>query len=99
VSMTGKTAVSRGGLSILSNVGLAELCTPEPERFVAIATSLARDEQRLSHLRSTLRQRMSRSPLLDGKQFARDVEAIYQSTFEDWSESAPRGQPREVRRS
>jgi predicted O-linked N-acetylglucosamine transferase (SPINDLY family) len=87
VSMTGSTAVSRGGLSILSNLGLAELCASTPDRFVQIAGDLASDRPRLAELRSTLRQRMSRSPLTDGPRFARDVESCYRSMWSSWCES------------
>jgi predicted O-linked N-acetylglucosamine transferase (SPINDLY family) len=80
VSMTGTTAVSRGGLSVLSNLGLQELCGNGPETFAEIAANLVRDRDRMTKLRSTLRQRMADSPLTDGRRFARDIESIYRST-------------------
>jgi predicted O-linked N-acetylglucosamine transferase (SPINDLY family) len=87
VSMSGRTAVSRIGLSILSNLGLGELCGATPESCIQIATMLARDKQRLMELRSTLRQRMTRSPLADGPRFARDLESCYRSMWSNWCES------------
>jgi len=47
VSLAGETAVSRGGLSILSNVGLPELVARTPEEYVGIASVLAGDLERL----------------------------------------------------
>jgi predicted O-linked N-acetylglucosamine transferase (SPINDLY family) len=81
VSLAGQTAVSRAGLSILSNVGLPEVVARRRESYVDIATSLARDLPRLAELRRTIRQQMRESPLMDAPQFARDVEAAYWRMF------------------
>jgi predicted O-linked N-acetylglucosamine transferase (SPINDLY family) len=77
VSLAGKTAVSRGGLSILSNIGHPELVAHSPEEYVGIASELASDLPRLEKFRASLRQRMKGSPLMDAEQFARDVERAY----------------------
>ncbi len=84
VSLAGQTAVGRGGLSILSNVGLPELVARSPEQYVEIAAGLAGDLPRLSRLRGTLRERMARSPLMDGARFARHVEAAYRAMWRKW---------------
>ena len=57
VSLRGETAVGRGGLSILSNVGLRELVARDVDEYVQIAAGLAGDLPRLAQLRATLRQR------------------------------------------
>ena len=41
VSLAGRTAVGRGGLSILSNVGLSDLVAQDPEDYVRICVELA----------------------------------------------------------
>jgi protein O-GlcNAc transferase len=84
VSLVGKTAVGRAGLSILSNVGLPELVAQTPEQYVQIAVDLARDLPRLSGLRGTLRSRMEMSPLMDAPRFARNVEAAYRQMWRNW---------------
>jgi predicted O-linked N-acetylglucosamine transferase (SPINDLY family) len=84
VSLCGRTAVGRGGLSVLSNVGLPELVARSPEEYLKIATELANDLPRLMELRSTLRKRMLRSPLCDGKTFTRNLEAAYRQMWEQW---------------
>jgi predicted O-linked N-acetylglucosamine transferase (SPINDLY family) len=81
VSLVGQTAVGRGGLSILSNIGLPELVGRSEEDYVRIASELARDIPRLENLRSTLRQKMERSPLMDAPRFARNVEAAYRTMW------------------
>jgi len=75
VSLAGKTAVSRAGLSVCSSVGLPELVARTPEQYVQIAAELARDLHRLAGLRATLRERMRSSSLMDCPRFARDIEA------------------------
>jgi predicted O-linked N-acetylglucosamine transferase (SPINDLY family) len=84
VTLVGNTAVGRGGLSILSNVGLPELAARSEEEFVRIAGDLANDLPRLGRMRSTLRQRMEQSPLMDGPRFARNIEAAYREMWRTW---------------
>ena len=47
VSLAGRTAVGRGGLSILSNVGLPELVGQDPSEYVSTGLELAQDLPRL----------------------------------------------------
>ena len=84
VTLSGQTAVGRGGRSILSNIGLPEFIAETPEQYVKIAVSLAGDAARLGELRSTLRDRMEHSPVRNPKGHARDVEAAYQEMWRRW---------------
>jgi len=86
VSLAGRTAVGRGGLSILSNLALQDLVTSDVDRYVQIAAALAADRARLGQLRATLRERMQRSPLMDAPRFARAVEAAYRTAWRRWCE-------------
>ncbi|MGA2583995.1 MAG: tetratricopeptide repeat protein [Tepidisphaeraceae bacterium] len=88
VSLIGKTAIGRTGLSILSNIGLPELAAESKERYHQIAFELASDLNRLAALRSTLRQKIQQSPLGDAKSFARDVEAAYRQMWAAWTEQS-----------
>ncbi len=93
VSLAGKMPTARGGVSILSNVGLPELIAPTEAEYVRIAANLARDTPRLAGMRSTLRQRMQASPLMDALRFARHVEAAFRGMWRTWcsgSQEAPR---------
>ena len=81
VSLAGRTAVSRAGLSILSNIGLPELVAREPAQYVLIALDLARDLPRLAELRATMRSRMRQSPLMDAARFTREVEASFRQMW------------------
>src|SRR6185312_10486672 len=80
ITLAGQTAVSRAGLSILSNVGLPEFVARSADQYVQIATRLAADPPRLAELRATLRDRMRSSPLMDPIAFCHELEAVYRST-------------------
>jgi protein O-GlcNAc transferase len=84
VSLAGATAVGRGGLSILSNLGLSELVARSMQEYVHLAADLAGDVPRLSLLRASLRRRMSESPLMDGPRFARNVEDAFHHMWRLW---------------
>lgn len=84
VSLTGRTAVGRGGLSILSNVGLADLVARDTDDYLRIAQELAADRPRLAHLRAALRDRLRNSPLMDATRFATSIESAYRTMWHRW---------------
>jgi predicted O-linked N-acetylglucosamine transferase (SPINDLY family) len=86
ITLAGRTAVGRGGVSILSNIGLDDLVAATPSQYVSIAACLAGDIARLFRLRSSLRQRMLESPLTDRPRFTEGVEAAYRQMWRRWSE-------------
>lgn len=88
VTLAGRTALGRGGVSILSNAGLGELIARNREQYVAISRQLAADLPRLATLRSAMRERMLRSPLMDAPPFARSVEAAYRQMWRQWCAAA-----------
>jgi predicted O-linked N-acetylglucosamine transferase (SPINDLY family) len=89
VTLAGRTAVGRGGVSILSNAGLTELIARTPEEYVAIAVELAGDLSRLHTLRAGLRARVEQSLLGDGRQFAAGIEAALRGMWERWCSRSP----------
>jgi len=80
VTLAGRTAVGRGGSSILASIGLPELTARDEQDYASIAA----DAPRWIELRPTLRQRMLTSPLMDAKRFAADVEAAYRGMWQRW---------------
>jgi predicted O-linked N-acetylglucosamine transferase (SPINDLY family) len=88
VSLAGQTSVARGGVSILSAIGLTELLAGTIEEYVGIAAGLAQDRPRLAELRSSLRPRLRKSPLMDAPGFTRDVEALYRLMWHRWCQHA-----------
>jgi predicted O-linked N-acetylglucosamine transferase (SPINDLY family) len=84
ISLSGRTAVGRGGCSILSHVGLAEFVAQTPEQYIEIATTLASDLPRLQQIRAGLRDRMRQSPLMDAPKYALDIEAAFKEMWREW---------------
>jgi protein O-GlcNAc transferase len=86
-TIAGDLAVSRSGVSILSNIGLTELIAKTPEEYLRMAIDLAGDADRLGRLRATIRERMQRSPLMDAIGFTEDVEAGYRRVWRTWCDA------------
>ncbi len=84
VSLAGETAAGRAGRSILSNIGLTDLIAQTPEQYIQLAANLAHDLPRLATLRSTLRDRMQKSPLMDAPRFAHNIEFAYRTMWREW---------------
>jgi len=87
VTLVGQTIVGRAGLSQLMNLRLPELIATTPEQYIQGAVDLTNDLLRLAALRSTLRERMVQSPLMDAPRFARDIEAAYRTMWRRWCDS------------
>jgi protein O-GlcNAc transferase len=87
VTWRGRTAVGRGGVSILSNLGLPELIGENVGQYIQIAVELADDLPRLTRVRHNLRQRMQNSPLMDAPAFARGIEGALIKMWENWCQS------------
>ncbi len=84
ISLAGHAGVSRQGVRFLRAVGLEELIADTPRAYVRRASELGSNWARLRSLRSGLRERMRRSPAMDGAQFTRNLEAAYVAMWEQW---------------
>ena len=82
VTLTGKSMVSRGGVTVLRNLGLPDLIAQTPEQYVQIAVELANDSERLRMLHGELRNRTLASPLTDAPALARELEKAYLQMWE-----------------
>jgi predicted O-linked N-acetylglucosamine transferase (SPINDLY family) len=87
ITLKGQTAVGRGGVFLLANLGLEELIAQTEQEYLEKAVKLAGDLPRLRELRSTLRQRMERSPLMDAPKYARNIESVYRQMWHTWCQS------------
>ena len=84
VSLAGRTAMGRSGVSILTNAGLPEMVARNVEDYVRLALDLGRDRPRLMGLRRGMRERLRKSPLMDAGGFARDFQAALRSMWREW---------------
>jgi predicted O-linked N-acetylglucosamine transferase (SPINDLY family) len=87
VSLRGKTAVGRGGASILSAVGLHECVAMSNEEYRNSALNLAADPTRLEEIRSNLRSRMTVSQLMKMSNFVSAIEEVYSTLLTRAGES------------
>jgi predicted O-linked N-acetylglucosamine transferase (SPINDLY family) len=86
VTLAGDRYMARMGGSLLNAVGLGELIAHTPEAYVALAARLANDQSRLAAMRSSLRERLAASPLMNAPEFARNVERAYRQMWQTWCE-------------
>ena len=84
ITLPRDSAISRGGLSILSTLRLKEFVARDPEDYVRIASELSEKAERLVSLRSTMRDRMQNSALMDIAGYRRDVESALRRAWHDW---------------
>jgi predicted O-linked N-acetylglucosamine transferase (SPINDLY family) len=84
VTLAGRTAVGRAGVSILSNAGLPELIAHTPEQYVNIALRCAADLDRLAGLRAGLREQIRQSGLTDAPRYAALVDAAFRQMWKSW---------------
>ena len=90
VSLVGERNLGRAGLSLLSNVGMAELAVTDVDAYVAQAVALSREPEKLSRLRQELRPGMLTSPLLDAEGYTRKVEQAFRDMWVDWCAGQPK---------
>ncbi len=77
VTLAGNMHAGRVGTSLLTRIGLQDLIASTYDEYVSCARTLARDADRLSQLRTSLRERLATSPLCDGRDFATLIEDAY----------------------
>jgi predicted O-linked N-acetylglucosamine transferase (SPINDLY family) len=84
ITLCGHRHAARVGASLLSSLNLAELIANRKAEYVKIAVDLALDVTRLAELRSTLRDRMAASPLMNPVRLARNIENVYREMWRVW---------------
>ncbi|HUB25239.1 MAG TPA: hypothetical protein VL992_07395, partial [Tepidisphaeraceae bacterium] len=80
ITLRGRTAVGRGSVSVLCNLGLPELVAETPRQYVELACAW----EKWIGLRATMRERMIASPLLDAQRFSADLAAAFRSMWRNW---------------
>jgi predicted O-linked N-acetylglucosamine transferase (SPINDLY family) len=71
------------GASVLTAAGLGTFITESRLEYAAAAARLAADASSLVETRSTLRERLLRSPLTDATRFARHFEDLLLKAWDD----------------
>lgn len=86
VTLSGRTHVTRTGVSLLSKVGLTRFVCNTPDEYADRAVAAAADRDALRHLRGEMRQRLTDCGLIDGARLAREIEAAYRQMWRQWCE-------------
>jgi predicted O-linked N-acetylglucosamine transferase (SPINDLY family) len=84
ISLRGPSSVSRSGHALLKGVGLENLAAGDRNEYIALATGLARNIDRLDTLRAGMRARLATSALSDEAGMARDIETAYRHMWRAW---------------
>lgn len=90
ISLVGRTSVARAGFALLCQLDLEELVASDVAGYVALATSLAEDRQRLAALRTGLRERFAASPLRNEAGFTAELERAYREMWQRYCEREER---------
>ena len=84
VTLAGQLPTGRAGMTLLEHVGLPELIASNVDEYVARTVELARDLPRLRAMRQGLRERMSRSVIMDCARFTSGLEEGFRLAWRGW---------------
>lgn len=87
VTIRGTTHAGRVGASLLSAVGLQSLIAGSSDEYVRRAAELATDSARLASLRAGLRDRLTRSRLMDASALVREYSQAVRGLWQTWCET------------
>lgn len=83
VTLVGKRHGARFGYSLLKNLQLEECIAFSMAEYVEKAVALAKHKDQLEKLHRELRQRMRMSPIMNGKEYVKNIENIYEKIWQD----------------
>lgn len=82
ITLVGEALYERLSYSVLTNLGLGELCADSVQAYEDLAVALASDPARIGELRGGMRARMQASPLGQTEAWARDFFDAVAATIE-----------------
>jgi predicted O-linked N-acetylglucosamine transferase (SPINDLY family) len=83
VTLAGNAAIGRTTAAILGPLGLEELIASSAEEYVERVVALAKDRARRERLRREIPERLSVSPLLDGKAHAASLAEMFRRLWRE----------------
>ena len=87
ITYSNRPSVGRIGASILTALGREEWIANSEQEYVNKVVALAKNTEKLSTIRRSLRKEMETSPIMDHKGFVRELEKTYQSMWDKWYSS------------
>ncbi len=80
-TIMGERSIARGGVSLLSTLGLEEWIAPSASGFPSMLLERLHDPAHVAELRADLPARMRKSALMDGARFVRNLEDVYRAAW------------------
>lgn len=84
VTLPGETFAGRHAATHLTNADMAEFIAKDEQDYIDIAVKWANDLDALAELRSGLRDHVSKTPLVDGPRFAKNLEKAMRHMWGEW---------------
>lgn len=84
LTLKGTSFISRQGIGLLTNAGLASWIARDQDDYVALAVKHSKDLHALALVRKNLREDVASSPIFDATRFARHFEAALRGMWEKW---------------
>ncbi len=81
ITLAGDSHRSRVGLSILTQVGLADFVASSEQQYIDLAVRKSKDLVALAELRRELRGQLYNSPLMDRTRFISELERCYEDMY------------------
>ncbi len=75
LTLAGKSFVSRMGKSLLETLGVPELVSERPDKYIELAVAIGRDQAKLANIRQRISVGLSDSPLYDVFRFTKHFES------------------------
>jgi predicted O-linked N-acetylglucosamine transferase (SPINDLY family) len=88
ITLSGNMPVSRMSAAILAAVGMPDWIARDEDDYVRIALDFAEEPALLEGIRQEMRQRLARTAVFDGRQYARSVESAYRDVWRRWCRTA-----------
>lgn len=84
ITLPGVRSWSRSAASILTTLGMTDCIAESTQDYVGRAVQLAQDTRKIEQMRTSLRSKMTASPLMDKQLFARDMENAFRNMWRTW---------------
>ncbi|MBR1729911.1 MAG: hypothetical protein IJ728_10355 [Selenomonadaceae bacterium] len=90
VTLRGRSHGARIGASILTNADVGELIAQNPMEYVKKAVQLARRKELIAGYHAGLRDHLLRSPLMDSRQYIKEIEIFYREIWKHYCKTSQR---------
>ena len=94
ITLRGKSHGARFGVSILTNADVSELIARNSMEYVKKAVQLGKRKELIAGYHAGLREHMLKSPLMDSRQYMKEIEQCYRDAWKIYCETPQRKRTR-----